>query len=313
MVEPAPENFLRQALVLARASNLPTVWTNCLAAWGINAVAASTLRGIPSWGSLAFLDPGTLFLLLLGATLTYAGGCTLNDAFDEDFDRRYNPERPLPSGRISSRAVWVLGLSELTLGSGILVLGAGCSPLWIALLAFAALAYDWLHKKWAGGILLMGACRLFLWLGAATAGKLDSVAPQTLIWGMVLCLYVMGISLFAKGESQKKETPARLAMVLLFSPPLLALAGLLHWHQVDPVRQALVNLTGLLASWIAFRAIQIMRSPLEGAVGQGVSRLLAGICAVDAIGVSFYVPALAGPCLCCVSLALLLQKRFAAT
>ena len=36
------------------------------------------------------------------------GGCTLNDAFDEQFDRRL-AQVPLPSGRISQRAVWSFG------------------------------------------------------------------------------------------------------------------------------------------------------------------------------------------------------------
>ena len=313
MVDEMKDNFFNQALTLARVSNLPTVWTNCLAAWGINAVASSSFFGIPLWGQLEFLNPSTLSALLVGASLVYAGGCTLNDAFDEEFDNRYNPERPLPSGRISSRTVWTLGLLELGFGAGLLIFGAHCSVHWIALLILVVIAYDYLHKKWTGGFVLMGACRLLLWLGAATAGKMDAVAPQTWIWGLALFVYVMGISLFARGESQKRKTPARLSILLLFSSPLLALAGLIYWHQIDPVRQTLVNGTGLLVAWIAFRSIQVMRSSRDGAIGEGVSRLLAGICAVDAVAVSFYLPALSAPCLCCVTLALLLQKRFAAT
>jgi 4-hydroxybenzoate polyprenyltransferase len=237
----------------------------------------------------------------------------LNDAFDEKFDRRYNPERPLPSGRISPRTVWGLGLIELGIGASLLILGAKCSVLWVLLLLGTVVIYDYLHKKWAGGFILMGGCRLFLWLAAATTGGLNDLAPQTWIWGLALFVYVMGISLFARGESQKQEAPARLAILFLFSSPLLALSGLIHWHQIDPIRQTLINLTGLLVAWIVFRSIQEMRSSRTGAIGVGVSRLLAGICAVDAVAVSFYLPALVVPCLCCVSLAHLLQKRFAAT
>ena len=253
-------DFLNQALTLARTSNLPTVWTNCLVAWGINAIAASSLRGMPPLGDLAFLAPNSLFFLLLGASLVYAGGCTLNDAFDEKFDRRYNPERPLPSGRISPRTVWGLGLIELGIGASLLILGAKCSVLWVLLLLGTVVIYDYLHKKWAGGFILMGGCRLFLWLAAATTGGLNDLAPQTWIWGLALFVYVMGISLFARGESQKQEAPARLAILFLFSSPLLALSGLIHWHQIDPIRQTLINLTGLLVAWIVFRSIQEMRS-----------------------------------------------------
>ena len=268
---------------------------------------------MPSFGKLETLDANCLFFLLLGASLIYAGGCTLNDAFDEDFDTRYNPERPLPSGRISRGKVWGVGVIELAFGASLLILGANSSVLWILLLIVSVIAYDYLHKKWAGGFVLMGGCRLFLWLAAASAGGMSEIAPQTWIWGLALFAYVMGISLFARGESQKQEAPARLAILFLFSSPLLALAGLIHWHQIDPIRQALINLTGLLVVWIVFRSIQEMRSSREGAIGVGVSRLLAGICAVDAVAVSFYLPALIVPCLCCVSLAHLLQKRFAAT
>ena len=36
----------------------------------------------------------------MGASFVYAGGCVLNDAFDHEFDQKYNPERPIPSGEI---------------------------------------------------------------------------------------------------------------------------------------------------------------------------------------------------------------------
>ena len=81
--------------------------------------------------------------------------------------------------------------------------------------------------------------------------------------------YVMGISMYAKGESQKREAPARVSIVFLFSSPLLALAGLIHWHQIDPIRQTLINLTGLFAAWIAFRSIMEMRSGRDGAIAKG--------------------------------------------
>ncbi len=313
MVPEVRKNFPHQVLTLARTSNLPTVWTNCLAAWGVSAVAGNTLRAEPAWGDLGFLDPSCLFFLLLGSSLVYAGGCTLNDAFDEKFDSKHNPERPLPSQQISPRTVWMLGIIELGGGLALLILGAQCSSLWPFLLVLTVVAYDYLHKKWSGGFVLMGGCRLFLWLTAATAAGLHGLSPQTWLWGMALFVYVMGISLFARGESKKREAPARVAILFLFSSPLLALAGLVHWHQIDPIRQTLINLTGLLVAWIAFRSIQEMRSGREGAIGKGVSHLLAGICAIDSVALSFYQPSLVAPCLCGISVALLLQKKFAAT
>ena len=74
--------YLRALLILGRVSNLPTVWSNCLAGWWLG-----------GGGNYA-----NLLLLLLGATLLYAGGMFLNDAFDAEFDTQYRRARPIPSG-----------------------------------------------------------------------------------------------------------------------------------------------------------------------------------------------------------------------
>src|SRR3954467_13369572 len=88
-------DYFRTLLILGRTSNLPTVWSNCLAGW--------LLAG----GGNAH----NLFPLLLGATLLYVGGMYLNDAFDAAFDAQYRRERPIPSGAISLSAVWWIGLA----------------------------------------------------------------------------------------------------------------------------------------------------------------------------------------------------------
>src|SRR3954468_4225694 len=85
---------LRTLLVLGRASNVPTVWSNCLAGWLIS-----------GGGSV-----GALLLLCAGATALYIGGMYLNDAFDVEFDRLNRNERPIPSGAISVGDVWGYGL-----------------------------------------------------------------------------------------------------------------------------------------------------------------------------------------------------------
>src|SRR5436853_7511544 len=102
MVQLTPETkkYLRTLLVLGRVSNLPTVWSNCLAGW---------LLG--GGGSAA-----SLLLLCGGATCLYIGGMYLNDAFDIEFDRLNRKERPIPSGAISSGDVWGYGFSWLGLG-----------------------------------------------------------------------------------------------------------------------------------------------------------------------------------------------------
>src|SRR5258706_13541584 len=92
---------LRALLVLGRVSNLPTVWSNCLAAW--------LLGGDGGWSMLVWI--------CAAATLVYSGGMYLNDAFDVEFDRAYRRERPIPSGAISPGAVWAVGGMMLAAGA----------------------------------------------------------------------------------------------------------------------------------------------------------------------------------------------------
>src|SRR5712692_356833 len=98
--------YLRTLLILGRASNLPTVWSNCLAGW---------IMGGES-------ELYKLVLLWVGATFLYLGGMYLNDAFDAQFDQQHRPERPIPSGAMRAEAVWLWGWSWLTLGFFVLCL-----------------------------------------------------------------------------------------------------------------------------------------------------------------------------------------------
>src|SRR6202021_3338880 len=82
--------FFRPLLFLGRVSNLPTVWSNCLAGWWL--AGGGNFKALP--------------LLLAGTSFLYIGGMFLNDAFDVGFDRQRRAERPIPSGQISLAAVW---------------------------------------------------------------------------------------------------------------------------------------------------------------------------------------------------------------
>src|SRR6187549_3121603 len=94
----------RTLLVLGRVSNLPTVWSNCLAGWWLGGGGNSV----------------KLPFLLLGVSLLYVGGMFLNDAFDEPFDRQHRKERPIPSGKISAGLVWRWGFALLAVGEVLL-------------------------------------------------------------------------------------------------------------------------------------------------------------------------------------------------
>src|SRR5437899_1267151 len=101
--------LLRTFLILGRVSNLPTIWSNCLAGWWLG--GAENTEKVP--------------LLFAGTSFLYLGGMFLNDAFDADFDREYRKERPIPSGAISLGLVYRWGLIWLGLGGVCLILLGG--------------------------------------------------------------------------------------------------------------------------------------------------------------------------------------------
>ena len=86
-----------------------------------------------------------------------------------------------------------------------LIVQAQCDPIWVFALVSSVIIYDIVHKKWAGGIVIMGLCRFFLWLSAATCLNNSEIAPQTVLWGFVLMSFIIGISFRKKNPSKKSD------------------------------------------------------------------------------------------------------------
>ena len=248
--------FLRVLLVLGRVSNLPTVWSNCLAAW--------LLAGGGSWGSFA--------ALCVGATLFYTGGMFLNDAFDARFDRRYRPERPIASGQISHRAVWILGTAMLGLGWLVfLSLGRSTAAFASALLV-AIVVYDAIHKRTALAPVLMSVCRFVLYLAAASVAK-DGASVAVAWRALALAAYVAGLSYLARGES-RPGAASRWPLGLLLAP--IALVSLAR--ATDTAYACMV--AGLFGAWVVW-CLRYGFWLDKGGFSRGVAGLLAGIALED--------------------------------
>jgi 4-hydroxybenzoate polyprenyltransferase len=253
--------YLRTLLVLGRVSNLPTVWSNCLAGWLIGG------------GS----DVGHFVLLILGATFLYLMGMFLNDAFDADFDRQHRPERPIPSERITVAAVWQWGLSWL--GLGLLCFGLlGLKPfVWALLLSGCIFIYDAIHKMFSISPILMAGCRFFLILAAASV-TIEGVTGYGIWTALVLACYIIGLSFLARKESL--ESPLHFwPCIFLAAPIVLALIV----NRGPDLTRGIV-LAVVLTAWI----LQSLRHAFwssQRQVGRTVASLLAGIVIVDLLAV----------------------------
>ena len=258
---------LKALLLLGRVSNLPTVWSNCLGAW---LLAGGAL--------LESADLQRFAWLIAGSTLLFLAGMFLNDAFDVQFDREHRPERPIPSGDITAKAVWALGIVQLLLGLGCLVYVNTLATLCALGLAGSILVYDWLHKRTAWSPLIMGLCRLLLYLlaGATATG---SLGLTVVLSALALWSYIVGLSNIARRES----TGGRLNSwpCWLLSLPLALVLALPYYQEgADVVSSGVVIAGGLYALWTVRSLLFTFKSMIPQH-GRTVSGLLAGIVLFD--------------------------------
>lgn len=286
MNPPAPR--LRTLLVLGRVSNLPTVWSNCLAAWLLN--------GGGNW--LVF------GMLCSGATLLYAGGMFLNDAFDAEFDRQFRSERPIPSGQITERDVWWIGGLLIFFGWLLLFMLGNTVALFAGLLVAAIVLYDAVHKHTEGAPFVMAACRFLLYL-VAGAATLQVVSKPVLWHGMALAAYIVGLSFLARKESGQGKV-ALIPLLFLVAPAFANVC-------VNPERNALSWIAGaILLFWVGWRVREILVQAKPN-IGRVVAGLLAGIVLVDCAALAQLNAEVAVAFIVMFLMALLLQRTIPAT
>lgn len=205
---------------LCRVGNLPTVWTNVLAAVVLSGAEFSWPR----------------FLVLVSSmSLYYAGGMCLNDIVDAPLDRIAKPFRPLPAGLITIRAAGVAAVSLFAAASLLLlwfpdrrvILAGLCLLLLIVL-------YDVYHKANPASVLLMAACRGMIFPIAALAA-VGAVGWAVGVGGSAQFLYVVLLSVVARQENKSRVSrafpviPVMLAGISLLDGVLMAVFGSPAW------------------------------------------------------------------------------------
>ena len=257
---------LTTALQLGRVSNLPTVWSNVLAGVGLAGTATVDFR---------------LLLLVVSMSLFYTGGMFLNDAFDHGFDAKVWPGRPIPSGQVSAAQVYAFGIGMMVVGFVLLAwVGYRFEPLtqWRPVAAGLALAgailfYNWHHKNNPLSPLLMGVCRMLVYITAALA-VLAVVPAQVIYAAVILLCYLIGLTYAAK-----KEHLGRLENIW----PLAFLAVPLIYGIYLALSQPMVVLPlAALTAWVIY-ALSLLRRRKPGDVPRAVVSLIAGISILDAM------------------------------
>jgi 4-hydroxybenzoate polyprenyltransferase len=232
---------IRPYLELVRPPNVATALADVLAGYAVAGLA----------------NPRALPWLLASTACLYAGGIVLNDFFDREVDRTERPERPIPSGRVTSGSAATFGL--LLLGIGVLAasIATAAASVIALLIAVAVLSYDsWAKRHGLIGPVNMGICRgLNLLLGAAAVPEV--LTSSWFLAGLPI-LYIAAVTALSRGEVHGGRRQVAAFALISLGVVLIALVGLAIVQGSGPGSLASVVLTALLgwrvvpAFWSAY-------------------------------------------------------------
>lgn len=255
-------------------------------------------------GAGSGVAPGEVAGLAGASVLLYAGGTTLNDAFDADEDAAERPERPIPSGEISRRVAFDLGALFLLLGvveAGITAGVAGGAV--AALTAGGILLYDGALKGGAVGFGTMGAVRgLNVVLGTTVAGAVLPIGRY--LPAVAVAVYIAAVTFMAANETDGGNRPAVVVAASGTGASVVAIA--VHHVFFGPGFAGII-VGGVLAVGFAVWTGSALRSayadPVPENVGPAVGTCVLALVVLDAafaaatgavwavVTVAFLVPA----------------------
>jgi UbiA prenyltransferase family len=263
---------------LLRLPNVFTAWADIFLA----VAACGMADDRAGWGVYA--------LLLLASSCLYLGGMVWNDFFDVDQDGRERPYRPIPSGRVTRQQAFRLGIGLLVAGFLSAVLAGLASqtsaPALVAVALVAAiLLYDAWLKRTPAGPFGMGLCRfLNVLLGLSVCNAAPS--PARIYLAMVVGIYIVGVTWFARTEARISSRSALMAGAILMlvgcclALPVPLLGPELKSEPVtSPLFPYLLVMSGFIVGGPVYRALE-HRKPEH--VQKAVKTAIFGLVLLDA-------------------------------
>lgn len=281
-------SFLFTLLKLMRAPAGFTAISNILAA----AVIASQ-------GNLQ----ANVGLLIVASVFFYFAGMILNDCFDFHEDARERPERPIPSGAISLKTAWGIGLAFIAIGLGLSFSYSLFSGLIGVALTTTIFLYNGFIKEGLLGSMCMASCRYLNWLLGAS---FIALSAENYVLGLPIFFYITGLTFLSKQETQARNKNSVLfcALMLMFT----AFSGLYLVLNVFELTQNQTYIAyGLIALWCTLmlnKLVLIFKAFTPSNIQQLIGFMVIGVIPLDALLVAlsghyvyaFIILALLPPC-----------------
>jgi 4-hydroxybenzoate polyprenyltransferase len=254
---------LRTWFQLLRAPNLFTVPGDPLAGYiVVNGFQISWEVALPILASFCF----------------YGAGLLMNDLADEAEDRRERPQRPLPSGAVTSGSVRAVMIALILGGLGVLCLTHHSQALILGgTLVLAMAFYNLVTKGWPiVGALNMGACRaLSIALGAVSGPLPSQIQSPATIVALLFGIYIAAVTNLARHET-RDHIPVLARLLPIVPVTLFALIGTALALQA-PARTPAVFILALAVGsvlWLAIKMFRKPKPPLPPLIGAHIRVLL---------------------------------------
>jgi 4-hydroxybenzoate polyprenyltransferase len=270
---------------------------------------ADILAGVAIAGIL-FEDLNSILLLVLSTIGLYGGGVVFNDVFDAELDRVERPERPIPSGLISTTEASILGVVLLLTGIVAAFLVSDTSGIIAIAITFFALVYDkWGKHQDVLGPVNMGLCRgLNLLLGVSiSSGQLERY------WWLAVIpiIYISAITMISRGEVHGGNRNILYASAVFYSMVILTIC-VIAFHQHHPIY--IIPFVVGFAYMIFPPLFKAIKDPQGKLIGKAVKAGVLALILMDAAwAAAFGVPALAFGIVLLLPLSLFLARAFAVT
>jgi 4-hydroxybenzoate polyprenyltransferase len=210
---------LKQYLLLIRLPNLFTAPANVLSGYFALSFTLNTTISISDHvDPLAPSHILQLCLLILSSILLYISGIVMNDYFDIKTDLKERPERPLPSGMVSTQKAMLITLACMVSGNLVAFCASTVSLVVSVLLSIVIFCYNFKLKNSTSYLMgpitmgiaramnaVLGASPFFFVLASPAYTRISSNFPidpllRIAFVSLSLFIYVIAIGLLSKRE-----------------------------------------------------------------------------------------------------------------